>query len=1077
MNFKANLQLYCCTILMFLVFPIHSMNPGTHAQMAMASQQAMFGIRIVSIADMMRQYHLAVPVFIEQSQKCQTLDWSVFQAMHENDLGISLNSYITTMGEWATKTSNSAVQEEISSLYRPLFFKKEEKWASSFAMPSIATATNELGSMMASRSNHAPAYTQLPIFNFESDLPAVKFQISITAVARPSKAALYSRIYKEVRNAQRSAIINNPELSKKYFDAVQANAQLLRAMILGESPAQRIEAQLSVNKLELIDLFKEGEVLSIVKAQIQDFLLKDAFINPAMTLEQRGKLLEMVAPFFERVAIAQKNPNFYTDFLNDCVKQTIPGAELLMARARNENSWGDEIGRYFNWFVPAYIPLPLDYKLRENTFFQDFSRLESCCKKQNFSESQAIISSYLDRIKTAQDAQIVMGLGNEVHALRIIHDHYYRQVFNEYGIKFEHTDDPYYAVAKQLLVTCAPEQKKELLSTVQNTVQIRQEKMAALFSRLKTSGRNPVVRAYAYRLIDAQSSQEIIKIVGSLSADHPESDYRAAYDTFIAHCMPKWISSGHNSVSKVHKDLSLQAHTRARILYGLCGCFEPKSKEQEQQLAQIVSYINQSCSNKEQSENLVFLGEKLYQSLTQINDQSLILKAPNFDVAFDQPEQLQLKNELISLTVDCLKKIETLKESNKDDLAPMESVLFDINTIFNDIKQQKFTKAEAWIEKVIKPAIKEGGLTQDIINSRNTLLVREILSKCSVYGEEKSLPQCFIPENKEWLYIDDYILDEPGLPYFDACLPGLIGAEKLFEWVGHSPDNPDLENVPQCNWGKQQQLPSLGESEKREDQSKNEQEVQNQEANTPGKEEIRAEETRSKESSSEENKGQESSVLETETIKIEVSKELIESLIEKYGEEYTQKILQEAIKIFPFKEYSLRNTSCTQRFEKLVKDLAKIRSVSRWSKFTEDPAQGNKVTLKVIDEAMAGIACEEMNLVGTLERSKDAGEEFVEILEDGAKNFWDVKTFPAYSNDGKRYIFNAEVYVGKIKKGLSNNEKIIINIAYLPQAETEELTNKIISNLTKEELKKIIGVDPYNDERTKKFNNSILSRA
>ena len=139
---------------------------------------------------------------------------------------------------------------------------------------------------------------------------------------------------------------------------------------------------------------------------------------------------------------------------------------------------------------------------------------------------------------------------------------------------------------------------------------------------------------------------------------------------------------------------------------------------------------------------------------------------------------------------------------------------------------------------------------------------------------------------------------------------------------------------------------------------------------------------------------------------------------------------------------------------------------------TNDPADKNKTTLKTVEEAIAGIACEEQSILKHLERSENAAEEFIEFLEDEPIQAWDVKTFRAYTPDG-RYIFDETSCSLKVKKELLGKENVIVNIIHLPEVEANKLLIKIKETFEVKDLNRIVFVDPANEKRSKYFNGCL----
>ncbi len=860
--------MFCRKFILLLVLSIYS--NAFSAGYSQAILQNVMRTAVSRQVGFLPHYPKSLAEFIQYSKKHRALDWAVFSQLSKNDLGITLTSQLDYLARSATKVDSVSKNSEIASFYYPIVFPYEQIKVQQFSMPKIGNASSELAAMINEFGLRAHNLGQAPLFHVESIAGAGRVYFTVAPVSRESALIDYVDMRERVKDLTRQLIAQDPQLNIKYQQAAYEIATRLKSMVLASDPAEMIKAQFSINDLNLIDLFDEGYILNNeIVPQLQNYIYRNGYGHPAFTSAQRGELLDIIAPYFKYLSRTLNKPEIYSSFLNECSAANIPGTDILLQRLHRTNSFSDKAYRWFSSWQS--IPRAIDEKIAHCQFFKDFSALEQLCKSGQFDKSRAMVDSYLERMKTAQDGKTALLMANEMQALYLTHYHYYNRIFNKYGIRYEHTDDPYYAVAKQLLESCPTAQKDELLATVQETISLRQLKLQSLFNDLKTDGKNPVVRAFAYRLIDAQSPQEIAQILAPLTADHPEEDMRVAYGVFSDKNLPKLIS-----------------HTR---------------------------------------------------------DQS------NFN-------------------------------------------------------------------------------------------------PCSIASEEKQLPQCITPDHKTETYAGELIGNDFESK-FKESLPSLQTEQQVFGCGANEQEETiDLDKIPQCNWGKQEQLPSLGEpvEASKENPKTDTREVKVKEVQAEG-------------------------ALEKEFEKI---KEATNQIAKEYGNEYAKRIIEEALSVFPAQEYNLKKyKNYFERLEQLIKDLAKIRSNPRWSKFTEDPAKGNKISLNVIDEAIAGIACEQEKLVGKLERSEHDGEEFIEVLENGLQIAWDVKTFQTYTPDGKKYIFDAEKYVDKVKKGLMSQENIIINIAYLPNLEMYELADKIVCSLTNEDLKKIIGIDPYHTNRTREFNKYL----
>ena len=545
------------------------------AKAAEAIAHAMMGAKF---NDSFQFYQETLATFIKYSKQTRAIDWCIFNQMQANKWGIGLNSSMEYLAQCATKVETITKSDVITHpLYYPVLFPLEKAQMNHFEIPKIGNASSELALML--NAYGAQCHAQAPIFHVESGIGSSRLYFTVEPMAQGSAVLDQFDALERIKSFVRIQIAQNPELNIKYQQAAYANASMLKSMVLAKNSAEMIKAQFSIKELNLIDVFDEGYVLNNeIIPQLQHIILKNGHGNPAFTLEQRGEVLQVVAPYFKYLARTLNKSEIYSSFLNECITANIPGADLLIQRLHGTNSWRDAARCWFSSLWSS-IPNPIDNEIVNCQFFNDFFQLEQLCKKQQFDQTKMMVESYRNRISTAKDSETAMLMANEMQALRLTHDHYYHHVFNQYDIRYDHTDDPYYIIAKQLLETCPIEQKSELLATVKETIFARQAKIQDLFTALKTDGKNSLIRAFlGYRLIDAQSPQEIVQILAPLAIDHPEADYRFAYSVFINKGYPKWIVQ--NIKNDVSRELELMANTKARSNNGSLAPskLNPKSK-------------------------------------------------------------------------------------------------------------------------------------------------------------------------------------------------------------------------------------------------------------------------------------------------------------------------------------------------------------------------------------------------------------------------------------------------------------------------------------------------------------------
>ena len=85
---------------------------------------------------------------------------------------------------------------------------------------------------------------------------------------------------------------------------------------------------------------------------------------------------------------------------------------------------------------------------------------------------------------------------------------------------------------------------------------------------------------------------------------------------------------------------------------------------------------------------------------------------------------------------------------------------------------------------------------------------------------------------------------------------------------------------------------------------------------------------------------------------------------------YDAQIIEESLQILKLTDENLGfRANALQQVEQMCKDLTKINSNPRWTRFKYDAAKNGNVTAGSIDEAIAGIACEEQGITSKFIRS------------------------------------------------------------------------------------------------------------
>jgi len=119
-----------------------------------------------------------------------------------------------------------------------------------------------------------------------------------------------------------------------------------------------------------------------------------------------------------------------------------------------------------------------------------------------------------------------------------------------------------------------------------------------------------------------------------------------------------------------------------------------------------------------------------------------------------------------------------------------------------------------------------------------------------------------------------------------------------------------------------------------------------------------------------------------------------------------------------------------------------------------DYAKNGQVSLKTIDEALAGVVAESQGILqGPLVRDSTGAGEFIDLLG----QVWDVKMGISRAPNG-RPIFQLDHFVGKIKRELLIGENIILDLRCLEVADLQKLIQKLKVDFTMDQCKRIVVV-------------------
>lgn len=970
--------------------------------------------------------------FQQQSQTFKAIDFALLRTMLAAQA--KQVSYTTQEEYYAHLLSHEIAQA--STQAGIVVFKKEQSVAQEFPRADLRVLNQmygfeEIFNLFNAQKKH----------DFSFDYGVLKVGLSLKPISKRQSPFENVARYEHMRAEAQHQVECNPIAKLEY--ALQKNycVSLTKRMLDYSSNPDALTAQLSVNSLSLICIDDEGVILmDCVKPQLQKLLWNNYGFCGIDTKEKLGKLLEIIDPFLKEALSKDE----YIAFLKDCIVREIPGANLLLQRALGSNSIWDKFKCVASYFKPNFDALK-DEEIAQSRMMQHYAHIESLCAGDKFEQARLFLDE-LPRKWKATSSESLIAQANERHYLNLIYQQRYSKIYNDYGIRYEDTQDPYYCISKTLLDTCPSAEKPQLLAIVQETVTYRSDKLKKLLSNAtKAQKESSFFKAVGYRIVDAQTNHELIDALSFLSKNHEEEIHKEAYSYFMCGGVPRSFEKNElANVTKIPVVIEQTGFEEARKWYGYCVTHKLEDQVQKKLIEQAIKYISASCQSQKYQQEYLYAAQRLYQAIDCNDFNAAIVTLPNFIQVSTIIEQAALKEQLLVQAVSKLKELK-LSELGQEEFAVQEVVVVsNIQNAFRAIETGKIKNLDE-IQHWLNPCVNEiyaKSATSEIYPAKVEQLTEQE-EFVPPYGCGNVLIDEILRAFTDFEK-DDFLWEEP--PYF----PGQEKPGSLFDpELQEIEEEIDVDDIPQCNGG-QQTLPEFGKAEIAEDNSRETDKEQIEEIDSDIQKIIE----QKTEEIIEEWKDKNSEVI------LQVEK--IVRWIQKDSHVYGVENIIEVLELLPIKDWNLKKYKNFQfKFMQLVIDLSKINSDSRWLKFKYDVAQGGCTKISTIDEAIAGIACEEQGLLGTLYRSKNESEEFIEHVSEGTVA-WDVKTFPAYTNDGAKYIFNPIRYTESIIKELNGKENVIVNIIYLSPEETDLLIQEIVSKISKEDLRRIVFVHPKN---------------
>jgi hypothetical protein len=178
---------------------------------------------------------------------------------------------------------------------------------------------------------------------------------------------------------------------------------------------------------------------------------------------------------------------------------------------------------------------------------------------------------------------------------------------------------------------------------------------------------------------------------------------------------------------------------------------------------------------------------------------------------------------------------------------------------------------------------------------------------------------------------------------------------------------------------------------------------------------------------------------------------MFEAGIAELAVKYGDTILNDAKQAFNLSEYKVLkhgSEKVIRSLDQLCSDIKKVvTSKPHRANFIYDAAHGNMVTENSIIEAIAACAAEDQGALGSLIRSVEESYDFIDEI--GRR--WDIKRLES------KYIANIDFmeYVGKIKKGISNGEHVMIDISRAETKHVDKLKLFLNDTLSSSEISKV----------------------
>lgn len=869
--------------------------------------------------------------------------------------------------------------------------------------------------------------------------------VAIGIDMRPISGAMswYEQVanYEARRSWAQFCIEHNGELRFEYQMQRARCVDHIKRMLDYSSNLEALGAQLSVNNLYLFDAYDEGAILcDWVKPGIQNLLFKDGNFVAIDSQEKLGKLLE-ISDRFLKVALSKEE---YVQLLQEYKTKGIPTADILLKRALGINGWWDAIKCSLSESFSSF-PQPLDAEIANSPMVQNCTKALRLCEEEKFDEARKIVAS----LSSCSNLEEKRYRANEAHYLSLLIENEYSAVYNSYGIRYSDTADPHYAIAKNILDLCPHAQKSELQAVFQEAIAQRRSELDVLLKHATTLQKElPIIKAVAYKIIDAQNSNEIVDILLSCAKDHTDEQMRVVYSVFVSKGLPVCISA--NECAKQFKmpaPIELMGNEEIRKWYGYCAQVKIESAVQKDLINRAFSHLARACTENDYRHDHLYMAQRFYEDAVGTSKEKIFLEVPSLTHVFANPIQNQLQNELLKKVCDFLRQAESEKE--------IPAILEKAQRAWEAISAaevKNLQDLDALWAKQQETAVLSG--TSEIYPEREEEIVEEQF--IPPYGCGNSLVDEI---TRSLLDFTEELFDWEE-PYGGICFPGDERAKNLYDPESQEIEEQiDVDKIPQCNGG-QQTLPSFGESAE---------EAENKEKSSETEEEVASEDSKEvhiiEEIINEALKDRK--LTEEQLSKVEEFKTQLSELIK----EYDRDTILEALEVYKLTLTRICKNNGILALKKIARSLIIINKEEEIKSFKFDAARAGQVTTSSIEEAVAGKACMDQGILEKLVRATTTEDDFVEVGIEKTIN-WDVKTPRSESLEGK-YIFNVAEIIESLKDAYEKGENLIIQIDHLNDSDLIEFYNQVSKSFTENEFKRTVIVHSTSPEKSKRSNEFV----